>query len=374
VLKEHILKAFEEAEGPLEALGQRLEAQLRQWFEPGSTPALKIHSIRMRVKDPASLARKLSRPDKTYDELWDVTDLIGLRIITFFDDEVDQIGRMVEARLPVDFQHSVDKRRHQMEGRFGYRSLHYIFRLAEHPFEVDPEGPQPRCEIQIRTMLEHAWAEIEHDLGYKSHDAMPAHARRRLHRLAGLLELTDQEFVAIRTELADYAAQLPARLASTEEVPLDRLSLLGLFELPECRAVDAGIASILDKPLGTAPFFPDYLLKMLGAAGFQTVDAVRTALTQHHRTILNMVTPYFAFASDTWGLTPDTMSDVLRGYAVFFVAHAHLLALGSADLTINAVMRLTCFYAAVDYRGDEREGQRIASLLVEAFRTGGVLS
>ena len=59
-------------------------------------------------------------------------------------------------------------------------------------------------------MLDHAWAEIEHDLGYKARDTVPAAARRRLSRLAGLLEMADQEFVAIRRDLDEYAAALPA--------------------------------------------------------------------------------------------------------------------------------------------------------------------
>jgi hypothetical protein len=72
------------------------------------------------------------------------------------------------------------------------------------PGELPAEA---RYEIQARTVLEHAWAEIEHDLGYRSRDAVPDAVRRRLNRLAGLLELADQEFVAIRRELTDYAAR-----------------------------------------------------------------------------------------------------------------------------------------------------------------------
>ncbi len=72
-------------------------------------------------------------------------------------------------------------------------------------------------------MLEHAWAEIEHNLGYKSREAVPLAARRRLGgRLAGLLSLADQEFVAIRRDLQDYEAGLPQRMArNADSVPLN---------------------------------------------------------------------------------------------------------------------------------------------------------
>lgn len=61
-----------------------------------------------------------------------------------------------------------------------------------------------KCEIQIRSILQHAWAEIEHDIGYKNEIAIPKQMRRKFSRIAGLLEIADQEFVQIRSELEDY--------------------------------------------------------------------------------------------------------------------------------------------------------------------------
>ena len=101
-------------------------------------------------------------------------------------------------------------------------------------------------------------------------------AWRRLHRLAGLLELADQEFVAIRRDLEEYAGALPSRIATAgDAVALDHLSLEALLGCPEVEHVDRAIAGVLDKELSEAAFFPDYLLKMLAASGIATVAQAR---------------------------------------------------------------------------------------------------
>ena len=357
---EELLEHYDRELPQLRARGEQLREALTTWLADETD--LKIHSVTLRLKSRASLAGKLARPDRSYVDLADVTDLVGLRVITYFEDTVDRVGQLVEARLPVDFTHSVDKRSRRDAEAFGYRSLHYVCRLADSPV---------RCEIQVRTVLEHAWAEIEHDLGYKSREALPAAGQRRLSRLAGLLELADQEFVAIRRELDAYASSLPQRIeAKGEAVPLDRLSIEALLACREVRELDAAIAHALARPLGDEAFFPDYLLKMLAVCGVHTVDAARRGVAEHAEAIVAMVKPYFAFAWKTWRLSPEQMSEIFRGYSLFFFAHAEVLR--KRSLGIDKVERLARLYRALDYPDDERAAQRVASQLVEAFgETGG---
>jgi putative GTP pyrophosphokinase len=370
VAADDLLAAYDRVLPLLEARGQWLRAELAAWL--AAQPGLKIHSVEMRLKSRASLAQKLSRPDRDYADLWEVTDLVGLRVITYFEDAVDRVAELIERRLPVDLSHSIDKRRRREPGAFGYRSLHYVCRLAEgggvsESAEVLPV--RARCEVQVRTVLEHAWAEIEHDLGYKAPAAVPGPVRRRLDRLAGMLELADQEFVAIRRDLDEYVGALPLRIEiAADDVALDHLSLAALLETSEVREVDAAIARELGKELGDAPFYPDYLLKMLAAAGVQTVAAARDGARVRQRSIVAMVKPYFAFASQAWSLSPQRMDRVFRGYALFFLAHA--LVLDRPALGLDKVERLTRLYRELDYPDDERAAQRVAGSLVAAFRDG----
>jgi putative GTP pyrophosphokinase len=339
--------------------GETIRAQLASWL--AEDVGLKLHSITLRVKHRDSVAAKLVRPDRTYGSLWELTDLIGLRVITYFEDGVDRVGRLLEAHLPVDFHHSVDKRKPSADDRFGYRSLHYVCRLAHAEHDL-------RYEIQVRTLLEHAWAEIEHDLGYKSRDSVPAAARRRLNRLAGLLELADQEFVAIRRELADYATTLPARIASADEVALDRLSLGSLLDCDEVRELDLAIGSELGRAVGGQPFFPEYLLRLLGASGLATVGATRAALVQHRAAIIALVAPYFRFATVAWGLSPGRMDHVARGYSLLFLVHA--VVLDSPRFGADSFERLVHLYHQVDYPDDRTAAQRVARELVAALARG----
>jgi putative GTP pyrophosphokinase len=360
-----MLDAYDRALPALQRRGEAMRAAIAEWL--ARETGLKIHSVTLRLKSRASLEDKLARPDRSYGDLWDITDLVGLRVITYFEDSVDRVGQLVEARLPVDFEHSVDKRARRDAGAFGYRSLHYVCRMAAAADDGAGELP-PRacCEVQVRTVLEHAWAEIEHDLGYKAQDTLPAAGQRRLHRLAGLLELADQEFVAIRRELEHYASSLPQRIeAASEAVPLDRLSFAALLECAEVRALDLAIAGALERPLGDEPFFPDYLLKMLASSGVHTVADARRGIESHADAIVAMVKPYFAFAWRTWSLSPGEMDRIFRGYSLFFLAHA--VVLRTPSLGIDKVERLANLYRQLDYPDDERAAQRVASQLVDAF-------
>lgn len=351
-----LLSAYDDACRSLDARGRELEAEIASLTRRA---AIKVQSVTSRIKDRESLARKLARPDRRYPDLWTVTDLIGIRVVTYFADDVDRVGALIEAELAVDFEHSIDKRRQRVT-EFGYRSLHYVCCSG---------GALParaRYEIQVRSVLDHAWAEIEHDLGYKASEEIPTPVRRRLSRLAGLLELADHEFVAIRSELARYAQALPERIESANaNVPLDRLSLSALLECAEVKALDARIAKTLSKDLGEEPFYPDYLLKMLVASGVQTTDQARRGVRVHERAIAAMAAPYFAATEQLWRLTPREMKPFPRGYSLFFLAHA--LVLLSSTLRLERIERLAHLYRALDYPDDPKTAHAVATVLFEAI-------
>jgi len=357
-----LLARYDDVAAALAARGEQLRAEIERMLR--AEPSLKIHAVTLRLKDRESLAKKLARPDKRYEDLWDVTDLVGLRITTYFEDAVDRVGSLLEAKLSLDLSRSTDKRRKLDAGAFGYRSLHYVCRLGA---ESAHSLPSEACgEVQIRTVLDHAWAEIEHDLGYKAREAVPAAARRRLNRLASLLELADQEFLAIRRDLEEYAETLPERIAEqSDAVALDRLSLQALLHCDEVRDLDVAIAGTLERELGAEPFFPPYLLRMLAFAGIRTVAQARQGTRLHRQAIIDMVRPYFAFAWREWRLSPAQMNEIPLGYSLFFLVHACVLH--DAHRGLDKVERLTHLYGELDYPDDVRAAQRVATALVEAF-------
>lgn len=358
---EAILAEYDRIAPALRERGDAIVQEIRALL--ASHPTLKVHSVGWRLKGRESLARKLARPDRNYTDLWMLTDLVGVRVITYFAEEVDRVAELVEAHLPVEFEHSTDKRRREAT-EFGYRSLHYVSR-------VGGDLPERACfEMQVRTVLEHAWAEIEHDLGYKATEAIPLAVRRRLSRLAGLLELADQEFGAIRTDLEAYARALPEQIeAAGSSVHLDRFSLGALLEHTDIEALDGKIASVVEKELAEEPFYPDYLLRMLLASGVRTVEAALRAVREDEGAIAAMVLPYFTLTEQLWHLSPKKMSRVPRGYSLFFLAH--LVVLRASTLRLEKIERLSRLYRELDYPDDPKTAHDVASMLVDAFRDVG---
>lgn len=177
-----------------------------------------VMEVSHRTKDPESLLEKLRRKSGKYNSLSDVTDLCGFRIVCYFSDSVDKIAIALGKKFIFDLENCVDKRAALQETQFGYLSLHLICRLQ------DSDIP---FEIQIRTVLQHAWAEIEHDLGYKSYFGVPRAIRRNFSRVASLLEMADMQFVQIREDSEKYKEDIMLKIANdvSENIVLDKISL-----------------------------------------------------------------------------------------------------------------------------------------------------
>ncbi|KZN58723.1 hypothetical protein N473_04620 [Pseudoalteromonas luteoviolacea CPMOR-1] len=167
--------------------------------------SITAHSISARVKSRNSLQTKATKKSK-YSLLSEVTDIVGIRIITHYSDEVDQIADLIEKEFTVDTDNSIDKRASLDPDRFGYLSLHYVVSLSSSRSKLIEyeKFSSMKFEIQIRSILQHTWAEIEHDIGYKSKIEIPKPVRRKFSQLAGLLEMADDQFIQIRNELKVY--------------------------------------------------------------------------------------------------------------------------------------------------------------------------
>lgn len=159
--------------------------------------------ITYRIKEQGSLERKIEKKNNKYSSINEITDVIGIRIIAYFQDDVDVIKKALSDVFGIDRINSIDKR-NQVGNSFGYASLHLVASLGRpYGFKGKLYGPELygglRFEIQIRTILEHAWAEIEHDIGYKSELAagLSIPIKRGLSRLAAVLETVDVEFIRV---------------------------------------------------------------------------------------------------------------------------------------------------------------------------------
>ncbi len=193
---------------------------------------IKIHQISSRIKSIESLSKKIDEKSEKYNAIEEITDIIGVRIITYLESEVDSISDLVVKEFIKDEENSIDKRRLKAD-QFGYRSLHLVVsfsadrcNLSEYKRYVGM-----KCEIQIRSILQHAWAEIEHDLGYKGENTIPDDYKRTFNRLSALLESADIEFDRLKTDLTNYEVGVPELIRSEPElVDINKASLNSLLK------------------------------------------------------------------------------------------------------------------------------------------------
>ncbi|MFK5688158.1 GTP pyrophosphokinase family protein [Ornithinimicrobium sp. LYQ92] len=168
--------------------------------------------------------------------LTDITDQIGVRVVTYVLADVDAVAQLLASQLEVRDDRDMGQET-AAEGRFGYSSRHLLVAVDDARAEQAGVPVGRPASVQIRTVLQHAWAEFEHDIRYKG--SVPAeHAfdfDRRFTLAAGLLELADQQFSAIRDR---HRKELSAPADGADDDP--RISATDLAAFLAGQFADAG--------------------------------------------------------------------------------------------------------------------------------------
>lgn len=146
-----------------------------------------------RAKEIDSVLKKLIRkPGKTYESM---TDKAGIRVIVKYSDGVDKVGGFIERRFK---EHKKDDKRESLKlDQVGYQGIHYDIKLNDDE-AAGTEFNGIWAEIQVRTLAQHLWSDMSHELGYKPELDVPDAMQRRLFRLSALVELADDEFLRLR--------------------------------------------------------------------------------------------------------------------------------------------------------------------------------
>jgi putative GTP pyrophosphokinase len=315
-----------------EATWRLLETILRE-------EGIAIHSVQARVKSKEKLKFKYCKNDKHYKSLGDISDVVGLRVITFYADKLDLIAAIIADQF--EQRSKLEDKRLGDPNSFGYSAIHMDCAYSETRLGI-PEYrrfAKARFEIQITTILGHAWAEMHHPW-YDETDP-PSAEIRRFNRLAAVLELAEQEFLQIRREKENRERITSVRVAAkVPEIPITMDSLNAFLDehSAEVAALDRQVAVA---HFGEGQMQPSQktgpLAKVIAGAGISTIQELEDKLRTGGAAVVEFAkqsAPIFN------AFVPDGMKTYGRGISILHLAYL-LAGAGGED-------RLRATYDAAD--------------------------
>ncbi|MCA0978379.1 hypothetical protein LCM19_08385 [Qipengyuania flava] len=175
--------------------------------------------LEFRIKEWDSISGKITRNELDVRSVSEISDLVGLRTIFLFKNELAKFVSEVRENFEVEVEEDVSER--LSEAQFGYQSLHLIVSVpdswASVPSYAGINGL--RAELQVRTLAQHIWAAASHKLQYKREKSVPLPVRRSIHRVSALLETVDLEFLRVLEQRDQYLEN--AEVTEKENVSLN---------------------------------------------------------------------------------------------------------------------------------------------------------
>ncbi|WP_423061401.1 GTP pyrophosphokinase [Citrobacter portucalensis] len=208
-----------------ELLGKYITFILENLLQQNNIDYLSV-SYRTKTKD--GVYEKIKR--KNYkDPKIEIMDFSGVRVILYFESDISRVCELINTTFNVDQDNSVDNEVRLSIDRIGYRSIHYVCDIG--PYRQDLAEYEYianlKCEIQVRTMLQHAWAELTHDRNYKLGMNLPLSIERKINLYSGMLELADHGFSEIIESINSYKEKLKEKdLLMLPSQSIDSISIL----------------------------------------------------------------------------------------------------------------------------------------------------
>lgn len=256
--KTELIKNFIDRRADYEKLGAEVAYILNRELNKKD---IEFSNIVFRAKTLNSFLEKIQR--KTYgDPLAQITDLAGVRIICLYNDDLPKVENAIAEHFEI--LEKIDKLSDKKGDRFGYGAVHFVVRLGKNSSGARYDDLKNLvCEIQTRTVLQDAWAIIDHHLVYKNESSIPTILRSRLSMLAENFRNADEEFKNIRAEREDYLAGIKKSENTAAEFLENELNLDSFAHYAEWKYpnLPSG-AEILDVPFFLKPLIEMGLKKL----------------------------------------------------------------------------------------------------------------
>jgi putative GTP pyrophosphokinase len=253
--------------------------------------------------------------------------LSGIRVITFLETQVKAISDLIRGTFDVDEKNSLDRASDLGDDRIGYRSTHFVCTLGQSRRGLLEYGAlsELKFEIQVRTVLQHAWAELAHDRSFKLGSGLPTKIQRKLNLYSAMLELVDGAFDEIARDVEAYKFEIASKTASQlSDTELNSLTLQPYLErLAQENDLKIGFTEIPDDVLAE---FKAFGLNKIGdlkrIARKEVLEQVRECVIGNEnaigfvRTLMmyHDIDRYFAIWSKWSGLDRGTAALLTKKY------------------------------------------------------------
>lgn len=210
-------QSYEELAPALDAWGKFVTCQIRDGISAKLSPGVDVEAFlrippKHRVKSASSFLEKAIRNGKSYREpIREITDLVGTRFVVLLTRDIETIKQVIESCPCWRFESCRDyeEERRARPQHFDYQSVHYLVRsplpVILNGIAVPIDLP---CEVQVRTLLQHAYAELAHDTVYKPPVQIGPDVNRKVAKSAALVEATDDVFLSVAEEIGRATSRL----------------------------------------------------------------------------------------------------------------------------------------------------------------------
>jgi putative GTP pyrophosphokinase len=195
-------------------------------------------------------------------------------------------------------------------------SLHFVLELSKERLQLRENlaFKKLKFEVQLRSILQHGWAEIEHDLGYKGSGNLPKPAKRNFHRIAALLETADLEFIRLKETLSSYENKISSQIISSPElIDINQASLRVAIEKNEdLIALENEIVKILNIPVLDEYIKLEDIASFVKDRGISTIKQLVDNILEDRAKIINHA------KARAQVVIEQSIKNVLKGISLYY--------------------------------------------------------
>lgn len=260
-----------------EKLGENLKNAFQTLLKENEVDIL---TIKFRIKKLDDFLEKIER--KGYKNPFnEMEDICGIRVICYFPSEIELIKKVIEREF--DVVEIINKDNKHVPTQFGYRSQHYVLKIKK-DWAKTPHFrglDNLKFELQLRTVLMHAWGEIEHKLAYKKFEHMPPQFRRKFSLLSAKLEEADEQFEELMKKIKDYKKIVNLNSQRDADINLDNLLSFWDDKYPKSQRKVKEMRDFLDKIHRSGISFNE-LSKIIDEKGLSEKNAINKVLNNRN--------------------------------------------------------------------------------------------